>query len=53
MAAAIAYIDDTLMNGTPEDVQALKTKFGSESLQDDDFATWVVLLCTSHLQDGH
>ncbi|KIO21857.1 hypothetical protein M407DRAFT_217512 [Tulasnella calospora MUT 4182] len=53
MAAAIAYIDDTMMNGAPKDVQALKTKFGYESLQDDDFATWVVPRQASHLEVDH
>ncbi|KAG8903251.1 hypothetical protein FRC01_009277, partial [Tulasnella sp. 417] len=60
MAAAIASIDDTLINGTPEDVQALKTKFGYESLQDDDFATrllfpfntWQDLQASSFQEEG-
>ncbi|KAG9018025.1 Thymus-specific serine protease [Tulasnella sp. 427] len=37
LKAAIASIDDTLMDGTSHQIEQLKESFGLDSLQDDDF----------------
>ncbi|KAG8910863.1 hypothetical protein FRC01_006083, partial [Tulasnella sp. 417] len=37
LAAAISYMDNIMATGTPEEVSAMKAKFGLESLANDDF----------------
>ncbi|KIO21847.1 hypothetical protein M407DRAFT_123211 [Tulasnella calospora MUT 4182] len=37
MAAAVSYMDNIMATGTPDEVTALKTKFGMESVANDDF----------------
>ncbi|KAG8896617.1 hypothetical protein FRB99_008796 [Tulasnella sp. 403] len=39
LATSTEYIDTVLKSGNAANITALKTKFGLESLQDDDFAT--------------
>ncbi|KAG8896616.1 hypothetical protein FRB99_008795 [Tulasnella sp. 403] len=58
--AGTAYMDNLLQTGTPEQVTALKAKFGLESLQNDDFGaalqwplnTWQSLVPTTFANQG-
>ncbi|KAG9018024.1 hypothetical protein FRB90_012583 [Tulasnella sp. 427] len=60
MAAAMAYMDNVLTTGTTDEVTALKTQFGLESLQNDDFGaalqyplnTWQDLQAASFAKKG-
>lgn len=60
MAAAVAYMDNIMSTGTPEEALALKTKFGMQDVANDDFGwaiqwplnTWQSLQATSFAQEG-
>ncbi|KAG9041287.1 hypothetical protein FS837_012468 [Tulasnella sp. UAMH 9824] len=60
LAAAVAYIDDILENGKSRQVGRLKSMFGLEALEDDDFGraltypltTWQQLQAYDYQQNG-
>jgi len=39
----VDYVDNILSAGTAEEKTALKSKFGMQDTQDDDFAKYVVI----------
>lgn len=60
LAAAMDYMDNIMETGTPDQVLALKTQFGMEALQNDDFGaslqypinTWQDLQAATFAQKG-
>ncbi|KAG8923740.1 hypothetical protein FRC00_005919 [Tulasnella sp. 408] len=60
LAAAMDYMDNIMATGTPDQVLALKTQFGMEALQNDDFGaslqypinTWQDLQAATFAQKG-
>ena len=60
LAASVAYMDNVMTTGTADQVVALKTQFGLESLQNDDFGSaltnpfggWQELQPTDFVENG-